>query len=132
MSAKSPKARHARLLSNGFFPPEMPSCFYSERFGSNRDAVLKAFGTIPSKKKGPPHFHLFKSERAVFNFPRFGREDRRHAYINPVSYFYLSKILAENYVAKRLGLIQGSIDQSLWDRNLTADGAPKFDVALRL
>jgi hypothetical protein len=34
--------------------------------------------------------------------------------------------------AKRLGLIQGSIDQSLWDRNLTADGAPKFDVALRL
>lgn len=24
--------------------------------------------------------------------------------------------------AKRLGLIQGSIDQSLWDRNLTADG----------
>lgn len=101
MSAKTPKARHARLLSHGFFPPEMPSCFYSERFGANRDAVLKAFGTIPSKKNGPPHFHLFKSERAVFNFPRFGREDRRHAYINPVSYFYLSKVLAENYVAVR-------------------------------
>jgi Reverse transcriptase (RNA-dependent DNA polymerase) len=101
MSAKTPKARHARLLSNGFFPPEMPSCFYSGRFGANRDAVLKAFGTIPSKKKSPPHFYLFKGERAVFNFPRFGREDRRHAYVNPVSYFYLSKVLAENYVAIR-------------------------------
>jgi hypothetical protein len=101
MSAKTPKARHARLLSNGFFPPEMPSCFYSERFGANRDVVLKTFETIPSKKKGTPHFHVFKGERAVFNFPRFGREDRRHAYINPVSYFYLSKVLAENYGALR-------------------------------
>ena len=79
----------------------MPSCFYSERFGSNRDAVLKAFDAVPSKKKGTPHFYSFKGERAVFNFPRFGREDRRHAYINPVSYFYLSKVLAENYVAIR-------------------------------
>ncbi|MBR0991899.1 RNA-directed DNA polymerase [Bradyrhizobium japonicum] len=101
MSAKTPKARHARLLSNGFFPPEMPSCFYSERFGANREAVLKAFGVIPSKKKGTPHFHLFKGERAVFHFPRFGREDRRHAYINPISYFYLSKVLSENYVGVR-------------------------------
>lgn len=101
MSAKSAKARHSRLLSNGFFPPEMPSCFYSERFGANRDAVLSALEMIPSKKKGPPHFHSFKSERAVFNFPRFDREDRRHAYINPVSYFYLSKVLAENYIAIR-------------------------------
>jgi hypothetical protein len=100
MSAKTPKARHARLLSNGFFPPEMPSCFYSERFGANRDAVLNAFAQIPSKK-GKPHFHLFKSERAIFNFPRFSREDRRHSYINPVSYFYLSKVLAEKYVAIR-------------------------------
>lgn len=101
MSAKTPKARHARLLANGFFPPEMPSCFYSERFGANREAVLKAFSAIPSKKKGPPHFYLFKGERAVFHFPRFGREDRRHAYINPISYFYLSKVLAENYVGIR-------------------------------
>src|SRR5260370_12762951 len=99
--SKTPKARHVRLLSNGFFPPEMPSCFYSERLGVNRDAVLKAFDQIPSKKNGPPHFYSFKSERAVFSFPRFGREDRRHSYINPVSYFYLSKVLAENYVAIR-------------------------------
>jgi hypothetical protein len=100
-TSKTPKARHIRLLSKGFFPPEMPSCFYSERFGAGRDAVLKAFDQIPSKKKGPPHFHLFKSQRAVIPFPRFGREDRRHSYINPVSYFYLSKVLAEKYLAIR-------------------------------
>ena len=99
-ASKTPKARHARLLSNGFFPPEMPSCFFSEQFGANRDAILKAFDQIPSKKNGP-HFHSFKSARAVFSFPRFGREDRRHSYINPISYFYLSKLLAEKYVAIR-------------------------------
>jgi hypothetical protein len=98
---KRPKDRHARLLSKGFFPPEMPSCFYSERFGAQRDSVLKAFDAIPSKKGSLPHFLLFKGERAAFNFPRFGRNERRHSYINPISYFYLSKELAERYVAIR-------------------------------
>lgn len=99
-TSKTPKARHARLLSKGFFPPEMPSCFYSEGFGAHRDAVLNAFSQIPSKG-GAPHFHSFKGERATFNFPRFGREERRHSYINPIPYFYLSKVLAEKYVAIR-------------------------------
>lgn len=100
IASKTPKARHARLLSNGFFPPEMPSCFHSELLGTHRDAVLKAFDQLPNKN-GSPHFHWFKGERASFNFPRFGREDRRHSYINPVSYFYLSKLLAEKYIAVR-------------------------------
>lgn len=99
--SKNPKARHVRLLSSGFFPPEMPDCFYSERLGRKREPILKSFDQIPSKKNGPPHFHLLKGERAIFSFPRFGREDRRHSYINPISYFYLSKVLAENYVSIR-------------------------------
>src|ERR1700738_1525388 len=94
---KTPKAPHRRLLSNGFFPPELPSCFYSEQFGPPRDAVLKAYDVLPLTKNKAPHFHAFKAERATFNFPRFGREDRRHSYINPVSYFYLSKVLAEHH-----------------------------------
>lgn len=100
-SSKTPKARHARLLSNGFFPPEMPSCFYSERFGAQRDAILVALDQVPSKKAGTPHYYFHKGERAVFTFPRFRREDRRHSYINPISYFYLSKALAEKYIAMR-------------------------------
>jgi hypothetical protein len=99
-ASKTPKARHARLLSSGFFPPEMPSCFYSEHLGMRRDDVLKVYNKIPNKN-GKPHFHRFKSERAVFSFPRYAREDRRHAYINPVAYFYLSNTLAEKYVAIR-------------------------------
>ena len=96
-TSKTPKERHARLLSKGFFPPEMPSCFYTNSFGAHRDAVLNAFNRIP----GASHFPSFKAERAAFNFPRFGSDERRHSYINPISYFYLSKVLAENYIAIR-------------------------------
>ena len=35
------------------------------------------------------------------NFPRFRREDRRHSYLNPISFFFLSKVLADNYVNLR-------------------------------
>ena len=100
-TSKTPKARHVRLLSRGFFPPEMPSCFYSDTLGAKRDHILKTFNLIPPPKSGAPDFYSFRGERAPFNFPRFGREDRRHSYINPISYFFLSKILAENYVAIR-------------------------------
>lgn len=100
-TSKTPKARHVRLLSKGFFPFELLSCFFSETFGAKRDNILKEFNLIQPLKNGVPRFYAFKGERATFNFPRFGREDRRHSYINPISYFFLSKILAENYVAIR-------------------------------
>jgi hypothetical protein len=99
-SSKTPKARHQRLLAKGFFPPEMPSCFYSETLGQKRDVLIDVFDRQPNVK-GSPHFYRYKSERAGFNFPRFRREDRRHSYIHPVSYFYLAKVLAGNYVAIR-------------------------------
>jgi hypothetical protein len=99
-TSKTAKERHERLLSKGFFAPEMPSCFYSDTFGLQRGAILREFNKIPNLKPKPA-FHSFKAELAGFNFPRFGREDRRHSYINPVSYFYLSKVLAEKYIAIR-------------------------------
>lgn len=99
-STKSPKARHSRLLSNGFFPPEMPACFYSNKLGVERDKLLAEFQNVPARGKIPA-YQMFQGQIATFNFPRLNREDRRHSYINPVSYFYLSKIIAEKYVALR-------------------------------
>jgi hypothetical protein len=100
MVAKTPKARHQRFLKAGFFPPEMPSCFYSETFAPRRDTILKAFVDLPKKGK-LADYYSYVSGKAVFTFPRYGREDRRHAYINPISFFFLSKVLADNYVKLR-------------------------------
>lgn len=98
--SKTPRARHIRFLSHGFFPPEMPACFYSSKLADKRQPLLVQLNKIPPRR-GAPHYYSFKSQRAIFSFPRFSRDDRRHSYINPIAYFYLSKHLAEHYVGIR-------------------------------
>jgi hypothetical protein len=78
----------------------MPSCFYSEQLARYRNSLLRIFESLP-KKDGNPHYFSYKSEKAHFAFPRFQREDRRHSYINPISFFFLSKTLSDNYIALR-------------------------------
>src|SRR5262245_14475563 len=99
MTSRNPRARHRRFLAMGFFPPEMPSCFYSEELARQRNSLLRIFSALPRRKNGNPDYFGYRSERSTFAFPRFLREDRRHSYINPVSFFFLSKVLADNYVA---------------------------------
>ena len=100
MTSKHPRARHRRFLAVGFFPPEVPPCFYSEQLAKFRNSLLQDFEKLP-KIKGEPDFYFYKSNRASFNFPRFNNSDRRHSFINPIAYFFLSKILSDNYVALR-------------------------------
>jgi Reverse transcriptase (RNA-dependent DNA polymerase) len=131
MTSRNPTARHQRFLANGFFPPEMPSCFYSEQLGRYRNSLLTQFLALPPQKNGNPDYYAYKSEKSYFNFPRFQREDRRHAYINPISFFFLSKTLSDNYVklrsiTKKSGL---SITPSLVDwKGDRAVTRPLFDV----
>jgi len=40
----------------------------------------------------------FISEPSWFYFPRYGRDDRKHAVINPISYLAISKTLSDNFV----------------------------------
>ena len=100
MTSKHPRARHRRFLAAGFFPPEVPPCFYSEPLAKFRNSLLRDFDKLPLIK-GEPDFYFYKSNRASFNFPRFNNSDRRHSFINPIAYFFLSKILSDNYVALR-------------------------------
>ena len=101
MAGKSRKERHERFLAAGFFPAEMPSCFYTETFASHRDSLWRSFNPPPTRRDGKPDFYFYKSNKASINFPRFRREDRRHSYMNPISFFFLSKVLADNYVNMR-------------------------------
>jgi hypothetical protein len=101
MSSKNPRARHRRFLAAGFFPPELPPCFYSEQFGKYRNSLLKNFELIPPSKNGNQDFYSFQSHRTAFNHPRFNNSDRQHSFINPVSFYFLSNVLSENYVALR-------------------------------
>lgn len=121
MTIKTPKVRHERFLEAGFFPPEMPSCFYSENWAPYKDALLSEFSKIPTKDPNSknPSYYYYRSEKSNFSFPRFRREDRRHSYMNPIAFFFLSKVLADNYIDLRKLNRQSrlSIAPSIFDWN---------------
>src|SRR5437868_2130776 len=97
MNARTPRARHSRFLAAGFFPPEVPPCFYSETLARYRNALIGHFSKIPLVK-GEPDFYYYRSQKTPFYFPRFNNTDRQHSIINPIAYFFLSKVLADQYV----------------------------------
>lgn len=97
MTAKTFRARHRRFISAGFFPPELPPCFYSETFAKHRNFLVAEFGKLPLKKNSPD-YHSYISQKASFGFPRFRNSDRRHSIVNPIAFFFLSSVLSKNYV----------------------------------
>src|SRR5688572_26895861 len=100
MTAKTKSERLRRLVSHGYFAPELPPCFVSESLAKYRASILAGIDVLPAIK-GKPAFHRFSSEPSWFYFPRFGKEDRRHGVPNPISYLLLSRVIADNYVKIR-------------------------------
>lgn len=102
MSAKSKSDRFRRLISHGFFAPELPPCFISEDLAKFRQSIWKTIFAIPPKQRGQlPGYQTFISETSSFYFPRFGRDDRKHGVINPVSYLAIAHTISENFVSLR-------------------------------
>jgi hypothetical protein len=100
MTAKTKSERLRRLISHGYFAPELPPCFVSEDLAKYRSSILRAIDALPDIR-GKPAFHRFISEPSWFYFPRFGREDRKHGVPNPVSYLLLARAISDNYVKIR-------------------------------
>lgn len=108
MTAKTKSERFRRLVSHGYFAPELPPCFVSEDLARHRQFVIRGIDSLPPIR-GKPAFHRFTTEPSWFYFPRFGKEDRRHGVPNPISYLLLAKVIADNYVdirkrAKKSGI----------------------------
>jgi hypothetical protein len=100
MTAKTKSERLRRLLSHGYFAPELPPCFVSDDLAINRRSICDGIYALPAVN-GRPAFHRFVSEPSWFYFPRFGKDDRRHGVPNPISYLLLAKVVADNYVDLR-------------------------------
>lgn len=101
MSAKTKSERLRRLVSHGFFAPELPPCFVSEDLAKFRKSILAGIDVLPPTSRGHPNHHAFISQPAWFYFPRFGKEDRRHGVPNPIAHLLLSRALADNYIDLR-------------------------------
>lgn len=102
MTAKTKTQRFKRLISHGFFAPELPPCFISDDLARYRESLWAAIEGIPAPSSGRPSgAKQFISEPSWFYFPRYGRDDRKHAAINPVSYLAISKVLSDHFVQLR-------------------------------
>ncbi|TXN21916.1 RNA-directed DNA polymerase [Methylobacterium sp. WL9] len=100
MSAKNKSERVKRLVSHGYFAPELPPCFVSEDLARYRKSIISGIDKLPLIQK-KPNYYYFKSEPTWFYFPRFGKQDRRHGVPNPVAHLLLARALAENYIDLR-------------------------------
>lgn len=98
MKSKTKSERLKRLISHGFFAPELPPCFVSYDLAKYRQSIWSDIEALPNKN-GNPAYYSFVSEPCWFYFPRFGKHDRRHGVINPISYLALSKVVSDNYIA---------------------------------
>ncbi len=101
MSAKTKSERLKRLVSHGYFAPELPPCFVCEDLARYRKSILVGIDALTPLRSGRPRHYGFISEPAWFYFPRFGKDDRRHGVPNPVAHLLLSRVLAYNYIDLR-------------------------------
>jgi hypothetical protein len=111
MTSKTKSERLRRLLSHGYFAPELPPCFISNDLAKYRKSVLDGIEAMPLKK-GKPAFHHYISEPSWFYFPRFGKDDRRHGVPNPLAYLLLSRTVADNYIKMRTAAKRSRISSS--------------------
>jgi hypothetical protein len=100
MTAKTKSERFRRLLSHGYFAPELPPCFVSEDLARNRKSIIRGVEALPPVQ-GKPAYRRFATEPSWFYFPRYGKDDRRHGVPNPISYLLLAKVIADNYIDLR-------------------------------
>lgn len=111
MTSKTKSERLRRLLSHGYFAPELPPCFISYDLAKYRKSVLDGIEAM-QPIKGKPAFHRYISEPSWFYFPRFGKDDRRHGVPNPLAYLLLSRAVADNYIKMRTAAKSSRISSS--------------------
>ena len=88
MTAKTKTQRFKRLISHGFFAPELPPCFVSDDLAKYRETIWKSIENVPKQQKNAQFSGAkqFLSQPSSFYFPRFGKDDRKHGVLNPVSF----------------------------------------------
>lgn len=116
----SKSERLKSLLGNGFFPAELPPPFNTVELGKYRKFV---FDNWPNQQ--PP-----KTSPEIYNIPRLGWKRRNLAIVNPISQFFLSKKISDEWVQikKHLELGTASLDHAYLQKG-TERAIPKPDFS---
>lgn len=98
MTSKTKSERHKRFLEAGFFPTEMPPPFVSTDLATHRVAIEKALEKLPKHKTGEKWYFRYVTTPEVILFPRPNRAGRQFTILNPISFFYLSREIANHWI----------------------------------
>jgi hypothetical protein len=80
------------LLECGYFPEELPPPFCTYRIAIYRKYVEDNWGPIDN---------VPRSRAETFSYPRYGRARRTLHIVNPLSQFFVSKCISDNWVKIR-------------------------------
>lgn len=103
MTAKGKTQRFNRLISHGYFAPELPPCFVALRFAKYRESIWKEISDRVAN---------YTSEPCWFYFPRFGRNDRKFGIINPISYLAIARVISDNFIQLKKSAQQSQFSAS--------------------
>lgn len=79
-----------RLLSNGYFPKELPPCFKTKRFA---DAIVTDSGLVEAFNENCKR----EAESCTHNLARAGSLPRRLVLVNPLPFSQLANCIASNW-----------------------------------
>ena len=86
--------RLRRLLSNGFFPNELPPPFTTEGFAAHAVTFASAWNARNIRDK-------FWTTPESYSIPRFGHARRKLSIVNPVNQLAVSHLIADNWIEIR-------------------------------
>lgn len=120
MSEMSKSERLRSLLGHGFFPAELPPPFNTEDLGRYRKYI---WDNWPNRQ--PP-----KTSPGTYNIQRLGWKRRNLSIINPISQFFLSKKISDEWIEIRNFLKRGeaSLDHAYLQKS-SSRAVPKPDFA---
>jgi hypothetical protein len=78
-----------RFLGTGYFPKELPPPFTTYAFSQLADVLLTKWQG--DGRNGP------RTRSDAFSIPRYGRTRRKLSIPNPISHYYLSKCVSDNW-----------------------------------
>lgn len=82
------------LLENGYFPKELPPAFSTEIFASKHQIVDSQWNPETFKNGFPD---IPETQLTDYFFPKKNHIRRKLSIVNPISQFYLSKFIIENW-----------------------------------
>lgn len=89
--ALSKTERFKALLEIGYFPQELPPPFQTRDLAKYRNSIDRAWQSNSYPKSAPE----------IFSVPRVGGWRRDLSIVNPVAQFFLSKLIAEEWITLR-------------------------------